>query len=152
MTAAVDPRVAAIIPIVIDVLNVEPSIRHHAEAYGFWTEAVGNYYEHRILQRTGDPALAKLLRIEDPYFYRDRFTMPKYVINSAGDQFFCPDSSQFYFADLPGEKLLRYVPNADHSLKGSDAPSSLIAYTRCSCPASRVRGTPGRLRRTARSA
>lgn len=128
MTAAVDPRVAALVPIVIDVLNVEPSIRHHAEAYGFWTEAVGNYYEHRILQRTGDPALAKLLRIEDPYFYRDRFTMPKYVINSAGDQFFCPDSSQFYFADLPGEKLLRYVPNADHSLKGSDAPSSLIAY------------------------
>jgi PhoPQ-activated pathogenicity-related protein len=128
MTAAVDPRVAAIVPIVIDVLNVDPSIRHHGAAYGFWAESVGNYYDHRILQRTGDPALIKLLRIEDPYFYRDRFTMPKYVINAAGDQFFCPDSSQFYFAELPGEKLLRYVPNADHSLKGSDALSSLIAY------------------------
>ena len=34
-TAAVDPRVVAIAPIVIDVLNVEPSFEHHYRAYGF---------------------------------------------------------------------------------------------------------------------
>ena len=39
-----------------------------------------------------------------------------------------PDSSQFYFAELPGEKSLRYVPNADHSLKNSDAQQSLFVY------------------------
>ena len=42
--------------------------------------------------------------------------MPKYIINGSGDQFFCPDSSQFYFNDLKGEKHLRYVPNVDHSV------------------------------------
>jgi PhoPQ-activated pathogenicity-related protein len=128
MTAAVDPRVVAIVPIVIDVLNVEPSMRHHAQVYGFWAEAIGNYYQHRILQRANEPKLKELYRIEDPYYYRDRFTMPKFIINGSGDQFFCPDSSQFYFADLPGEKFLRYVPNADHSLKGTDAPLSIIAF------------------------
>ena len=40
--------------------------------------------------------------------------MPKLLLNSAGDQFFLPDSSQFYYADLPGPKWLRYTPNTDH--------------------------------------
>src|SRR5207249_11816489 len=33
-TAAVDPRVIAIAPLVIDMLNIEPSFVHHWEAYG----------------------------------------------------------------------------------------------------------------------
>src|SRR5262249_25495684 len=36
-------------------------------------------------------------------------------------------SSQFYYKDLSGVKYLRYVPNADHSLKGSDAYETLLA-------------------------
>jgi hypothetical protein len=40
--------------------------------------------------------------------------MPKLVINSAGDQFFLPDSSQFYFDDLLAPKHLRYTFNTDH--------------------------------------
>ena len=67
-------------------------------------------------------------QIVDPISYRDRLTMPKFVVNASGDQFFCPDSSQFYFADLKGEKLLRYVPNADHSLRDSDAVESITAF------------------------
>jgi len=67
------------------------------------------------------------MKIEDPYSYRDRFTMPKLIINSTGDQYFLPDSSQFYFDALPGEKYLRYVPNTKHSLN-SDARESLIAF------------------------
>jgi PhoPQ-activated pathogenicity-related protein len=127
-TAAVDRRVEAIVPIVIDVLNLTPSIRHHAAAYGFYAEAIDDYYNHRILQRLDDPRMRELMAIEDPYSYRDRLTMPKYLVNAAGDQFFCPDSSQFYFDDLVGEKHLRYVPNTDHSLKDSDAVATIIAF------------------------
>ena len=50
------------------------------------------------------------------------------MINSAGDQYFLPDSSRFYFDALVGEKYLRYVPNTDHSLKGSDAPERALAF------------------------
>ena len=39
-----------------------------------------------------------------------------------------PDSSQFYFDGLRGDKYLCYVPNADHSLDGSDAVQSLLAF------------------------
>lgn len=127
MTAAVDKRVVAIVPIVIDVLNMEASMRHHYAAYGFWAPSVGDYTAFRIMDWTGTPENQALLKIEEPYQYRARFTMPKFIVNAAGDQFFLPDSSQFYFDDLPGVKYLRYVPNADHSLKGSDAYQTLQA-------------------------
>jgi PhoPQ-activated pathogenicity-related protein len=129
MIGAVDPRVEAIIPIVIDVVNMQSCMKHHAAAYGFWATAVGNYYEHKILQRPRHPRMAKLFQIEDPYFYLDRLTMPKYIVNSAGDQYFCPDSSQFYFDELKGEKHLRYIPNTDHGLDRSlDGITSLVAF------------------------
>ncbi len=128
LTGAVDPRVAAIVPIVIDVLNANASMRHHAAVYGFWTEAIGNYVQHKITSRWEHPRMPELYQIVDPISYRDRLTMPKFVVNASGDQFFCPDSSQFYFADLKGEKLLRYVPNADHSLRDSDAVESITAF------------------------
>ncbi len=128
LTAAVDARVVAIIPIVIDVLNVEKSMRHHYAAYGFWAPAVGDYEEQRVFQYMGTPRMEQLLQLVDPYRYRERLTLPKFILNAAGDQFFLPDSSQFYFADLRGDKYLRYVPNADHSLDGSDAVQSLLAF------------------------
>lgn len=127
-TAAVDKRVVAIAPFVIDVLNVEKSMSHHWRAYGFWVPAVGDYQARDLMSWMGTPQNKALMEIEDPYNYRDRFTMPKYIVNSAGDQFFLPDSSQFYWDGLTGEKHLRYVPNSDHSLRGSDAPQTLVAF------------------------
>jgi len=128
MTGAADNRVEAVVPIVIDVVNVENSLRHHAEAYGFWSAAIGNYYQHKILQRFDHPRMKDLYSIEDPYFFRDRLTMPKYIVNGSGDQFFLPDSSQFYYDDLKGEKIIRYVPNADHGLKNTDAVQSIATF------------------------
>ena len=129
MIAAVDPRVEAIMPIVIDVLNCGKTMQHHAAVYGFWATAVGNYFKHNILQRATHPRMTQLYEIEDPYHYLDRLTIPKYVVNASGDQFFCPDSSQYYYGDLRGEKLLRYVPNSDHSVDASlDAVTSMIAF------------------------
>jgi PhoPQ-activated pathogenicity-related protein len=128
MTGAMDPRVAAIVPIVIDVVNVHTSMVNHYSAYGFWAQAVGDYTHHKVQERMDTPEHAALLRLVDPYFYRNRFTMPKYIVNAAGDQYFTPDSSKFYSDDLPGVKYLRYVPNANHSLRGSDAIESIGAF------------------------
>ena len=119
-TAAVDRRVVAIAPLVIDLLNVEPSFIHHWRAYGFWAPAVKDYVEHGIMDWRGTPQFRALMRLVEPFEYRARLTMPKLLINASGDQFFLPDSSQFYVRDLPGETALRYVPNADHSLEKSD--------------------------------
>lgn len=128
LTASVDPRVVAIAPIVIDVLNVDASMQHHFASYGFWAPAIDDYVHHKIMERRGSPNYPKLLQLVDPFAYRDRLQMPKCVINATGDQFFCPDSSHFYFDQLPGENHLCYVPNSEHSLKETNALDSLIAF------------------------
>ncbi|MBN1345937.1 MAG: hypothetical protein JXQ73_24820 [Phycisphaerae bacterium] len=127
-TAAVDSRVIGVIPVVIDVLNVEPSMRHHYAALGYWAPAIGDYEDMGIMGWVGTPEFDAMMDIIDPYRYRDRYaSIPKYMINAGGDDFFLPDSWQFYYDDLPGEKYLRYVPNADHGLDGY-IPPSLAAY------------------------
>ena len=90
-------------------------------------------------------------RIPYSYRHRERLTIPKFLINAAGDQFFLPDGSQFYFADMPPEKHLRYVPNAKHNLKGSDALESLQAFYQAVLDNHPRPNTPGRNDPTARS-
>jgi PhoPQ-activated pathogenicity-related protein len=128
LTGAVDKRVVAVIPIVIDVINVLPCKINHYSAYGFWAPAVGDYTRHGIHERMETPQYKEILKIVDPYSYRDRMTMPKFIVNSSGDQYFPPDSSKFYYDGLPGVKFLRYVPNTNHSLQNSDAADSILAF------------------------
>ncbi len=131
LVGVVDPRVVAIIPIVIDALNSEVITRHHYQAYGFFSPALKDYVRHGLFpDKVGTPLYREILAIEDPYNYRyrQRLKIPKFIINAAGDQFFLPDNSQFYYNELPEEKYLRYVPNAKHDLKGSDARESLAAF------------------------
>jgi PhoPQ-activated pathogenicity-related protein len=129
-TAAVDKRVVAIMPLVIDLLNIEPAFVHHWQAYGFWAPAIHDYEEQGIMKWAGHPRYHELMKIVEPYEYRDRLTMPKLIINATQDEFFLPDSSQFYFNDLKGEKHLRYVPNVGHNLSPSDARDTMLAFYR----------------------
>ncbi|MFN7946284.1 MAG: PhoPQ-activated pathogenicity-related family protein [Blastocatellia bacterium] len=131
LVGAVDKRVVAIMPMVIDALNSEAITRHHFEAYGFFSTALNDYVNHGLFpHKIGTPEYQAVLAIEDPYNYRqrDRLKIPKYLINASGDQFFLPDNSQFYFGELQGEKHLRYVPNAKHNLAGSDSRESMTAF------------------------
>lgn len=127
-TGVVDPRVVGMSPIVIDLLNVVPSFIHHYRAYGFWAPSVGDYYAENVMDEMNNPKYKALMKIVEPYEYRERLTMPKFIMNSAGDQFFLPDSWKFYFKNLKGENHLRYVPNSDHSMRNTDAYESMIAF------------------------
>ena len=115
-TAVVDKRVIGIAPMVIDLLNIIPSFRHHWAVYGFWAPAIDDYEKMGIMERMETPEYAALMKIVEPYSYIDRLTMPKLVVTSCGDQFFLPDSWRFYFDDLKGPKYLRSIPNTDHGL------------------------------------
>ncbi len=120
-TGIVDSRVKAIVPAVIDLLNLENSFRHHWDTLGFWAPAVQDYVDMGVMDWMFTEKFRDMMAIVDPYSYLNRpnMTMPKYIINSAGDQFFLPDSSRFYWDALKGTKFLRYVPNSDHGLDAS---------------------------------
>ena len=128
LTAAVDKRVIAIAPVVIDVLNMDEQMPHHFAAYGFYAPAVHDYVAKNVFGRLNTPKGQELIKFVDPYEYRERLTLPKYLLNAAGDQFFVSDSSKFYFENLKGPKYLRYVPNTGHSLAGTDAFTSLMVF------------------------
>ena len=130
LTAAVDSRVTGIAPIVSDLLNMKRSFAHHWATYGFWAEALEPYEELGIFDRFDTPEATALLEIVDPFEYVDRLNLPKFIINSAGDDFFVTDSIQFYIDALFGETYLRHLPNTDHYLTDAfdDVLSSMVPY------------------------
>jgi len=133
LTAAVEAereagsRIRAILPASIDLLNMDEQFDHHWEAYGFYAPAIHDYADLYLPCRSKKPEGRAMREIIDPYSYRGRFTMPKLILNSAGDQFFLPDSSQFYYEGLPGPKRLRYTFNTDHSQ--AQDPETIILPT-----------------------
>ncbi len=66
-TAAVDKRVVAIAPLVIDLLNLQKSFIHHWRVYGFWAPSVGDYTEMKTMDWMGTKEYASLLKIVEPY-------------------------------------------------------------------------------------
>ncbi|MCX8064991.1 MAG: PhoPQ-activated protein PqaA family protein [Candidatus Hydrogenedentes bacterium] len=133
LTSAVDSRVCAVIPIVIDVLNMPLQIEHHYNSYGTFSTALKDYVEFGIFDRIETPEGNSLWKIVDPIHYVNFLQIPKFIVNSTGDQFFLPDSAKFYFSLLkPSQSLpngviypvnayLYYAPNTDHSVSSSDA-------------------------------
>jgi PhoPQ-activated pathogenicity-related protein len=130
LTAAVDTRVIAVAPIVSDLLNMKRSFAHHWGAYGLWADALQPYVEMGIFDWFDTPQITSLLQIVDPYEYRSRLNIPKFIINAAGDNFFVCDSIQFYIHSLSGETYLRHVPNTDHYLTNAytDVLSCMVQF------------------------
>ncbi|MBC8396425.1 MAG: PhoPQ-activated pathogenicity-like protein PqaA type [Flavobacteriales bacterium] len=127
-TAAVDDRVVAVVPMVIDMLNMVPSFENHYRSYGEFSPAVESYVNYNIQDWMETDEFKKLMSYVEPYYFKEKFTMPKYLINAGSDEFFSTDSWRFYYDELPGDKLLRYVPNTNHSLNGRYLNDDLISY------------------------
>jgi PhoPQ-activated pathogenicity-related protein len=131
LVGALDKRVIAIIPIVINVLSVDDTAKHHWEAMGYFSPALKDYVENGLIPgMIGSPGMREVNRIEDPLNYRDRpsMKMPKYVINAVGDQYFPPDNTKFGYHLLPQLKRLRMIPNSKHSTAGTDINESMTAF------------------------
>jgi len=127
-TAAFDERVVGVVPMVIDMLNLVPSFENHFRSYGEFSPAVQEYVNYNIQDWMETEEFKVLMSYIEPYSFKDQFTMPKYVINAGSDEFFSTDSWKFYYDELPGNKILRYVPNANHSLNGRYLNNDLVGY------------------------
>jgi len=133
LSAVVDPRVRAIAPGVFDILNMDEQVEHHFSAYGFYSDALNDFVNYNVLRRVRTPEGQALMQVADPISYKERLTMPKFILNSSGDPFFTSDSARFYFDALEGENLIRYVANTGHKLETEpdnieDAVTSLVSW------------------------
>ena len=127
-TAAVDDRVVGVAPMVIDMLNLVPSFENHYRSYGEFSPAVQEYVNYNIQDWMGTDEFEVLMNYIEPYAFKEKFTMPKYIINAGSDEFFSTDSWRFYYDELPENKLIRYVPNKNHSLNGRYLDEDLISF------------------------
>ncbi|MDW8105312.1 MAG: PhoPQ-activated protein PqaA family protein [Armatimonadota bacterium] len=130
LTAAVDRRVRAIAPMVYDILNFPKQLPHQVATWGKYSEMIADYSSKGLTEMLSTAEGQTLTAMVDPYSYRERYKMPKMIVNGTNDRYWVIDAAQFYFNDLPGEKYLLYVPNAGHSLREGlpRVISNLIAF------------------------
>lgn len=115
-TGEVDKRVKAIAPMVYDNLNLPAQMKHHIAQWGAYSEQIEDYTRRGLPDLLGSEQGRQLSAIVDPYTYRDRATMPKYIITGTNDPYWPVDAASDYFADLPEPRYILRVPNSGHGL------------------------------------
>lgn len=130
LTGAIDdPRVVAIAPMVIDMLNMPATLNYQKEIYGEYSEEIEDYVKLEIPQAVNSPFGEAVVKMIDPYSYRDKLTLPKMIFFGTNDPYWTIDAVKHYINDIPGNNLLHYVPNAGHGLgKQKQAFNSLSAF------------------------
>jgi len=117
LTSAVDKRVTALAPMVIDVLNMAPQMAHQEEVYGRPSEQIHDYTERGMHRKLQSDEGQSLVAIVDPYQYRQMLRQPKLVILGTNDPYWTVDALNLYWQGLVGEKYILYVPNNAHGLR-----------------------------------
>ncbi len=116
LTAAIDGRVKAIAPMVIDMLNMKKQIEWAEKCYGKQSEQIHDYTDLNLHLKLDEPAIVRLRGWVDPYSYRQRYNMPKLLLLGTNDPYWTVDSLRHYWNDLPEPKLIYQTPNAGHDL------------------------------------
>ncbi len=133
-----DPRVKAIAPIVINVMNMDVNLTHHRNTYGYWSPAIYDYAQKGVFDQlipgadgTITPEALALLERVDPYRYAlaGQYAMPVFMLNATGDEFFVPDlaveDDSLDVLAAHGEPRLAFVPNVGHGMGGLDGSLDL---------------------------
>lgn len=115
-----DPRVAAIAPMVIDILNMPVNLDYQLKTYGEYSVQIEDYVKIGIPQSAATEQGKAINTMIDPYSYRAKFTVPKMIFIGTNDEYWTIDNIKHYFGDLPGQNLIHYVPNAGHDLGGGE--------------------------------
>ena len=130
LTGAVDPRVAAIAPMVIDMLNMKAQAQWAEKVYGKQSDQISDYTRLDLLAHMDDTRMVEMRGFVDPWSYRARYkNIPKLLLLGTNDPYWTVDSLRHYWNDLPGEKLVCQTPNAGHDLGGGlQAMAALAAF------------------------
>jgi PhoPQ-activated pathogenicity-related protein len=118
LTGAVDQRVVAIAPMVIDILNMPVSLQYQMKTWGDYSVEIEDYVKLGIPQNANTPEGTAITTMIDPYAYRQKLTIPKLIFMGTNDPYWVVDNIKNYLKDIPGTNMLHYVPNAGHDLAG----------------------------------
>jgi PhoPQ-activated pathogenicity-related protein len=120
LTAAVDRRVMAVAPMVIDVLNMRAQMDHQRATWGEVSDEIRDYAALDLPTRLKTARGQELLSIVDPFSYRQQLTRPKMILLSTNDPYWPLDALKLYWSELPAPKHVLYVPNQGHGLRDAE--------------------------------
>ena len=117
--ASGDPRVKAIIPMVIDTLNMKAQMPHQLKSFGAYSVQIDDYVKRGLVDPKNSDAkeVKNLWAMVDPWSYREKLKLPKVIVCGTNDPYWTQDALNFYWDDLEGPKWILYVPNAGHGLE-----------------------------------
>jgi PhoPQ-activated pathogenicity-related protein len=116
LAAAVDDRVRAALPMVIDMLSLERHVELQFASFGAMSDKLEDYTSRGIEKLLLTPRGRELIDIVDPYRYRDRITQPKLIALGTNDPYWPLESLDLYFDGLSGPRWVSYAPNEGHGL------------------------------------
>jgi PhoPQ-activated pathogenicity-related protein len=133
--ASGDKRVRAIVPMVIDTLDMQEQMAHQMVAFGAYSAMIKDYTERKLVPLPPGEDARKLWKMVDPYSYREQLKLPKLLVLGNNDPYWTVDALNLYWKGLEGDKWVTYVPNAGHNLEqpGADrsrALNALAAFVR----------------------
>jgi len=116
LAAAVDDRVRAALPMVIDMLSMERHVELQFASFGGMSDKLEDYTSRGIEKLLQTPRGRELIGIVDPYRYRDQITQPKVIALGTNDPYWPLEALDLYFEGLSGPRWVSYAPNAGHGL------------------------------------
>lgn len=129
LTGAVDKRVTAIAPMVIDMLNMPVSMNYQIKVWKDYSIQIEDYVKLGLVQDLGTSGSNDLTTMIDPYAYRKALTMPKMIVMGTNDEYWPIDNIKNYYDSIPGQNLIHYIPNVGHSLgDGKEAMTTLSSF------------------------
>jgi PhoPQ-activated pathogenicity-related protein len=127
LTGASDPRVAAIAPMVIDILNMPVNLEYQVKMFKGYSEQIEDYVKLEIPQTATSEKGRAITTMVDPYSYRKKLTMPKMLFMGTNDEYWTVDAVKHYIDSIPGKNYIHYVPNVGHDL--GDKKQALTALS-----------------------
>jgi PhoPQ-activated pathogenicity-related protein len=116
--ASKDPRIAALVPIVYNNLNLPKQLEGHIETWGDFSPRIHDYTDRGLFKKDESPSPynVQVMKMIDPDTYLSRITVPKLLIHGSNDPYWPVDATKYYWDNIQGYKFLLTLPNEEHEL------------------------------------
>lgn len=112
-----DDRVAGIVPMVIDNLDIPEQIRKQKRDWGRYSPMIADYTDRGLEQLLESSVGKSLVQIVDPHAHLGGLRAPVLMVNGANDPYWTVDALSVYYRAIPTPASAIIVPNSGHGLE-----------------------------------